>query len=68
MLLMARAMLTLFVALFSSVQHILGVQQILAEQMETLASSEIRKDPNVFSILLKPILGRRGQNLSDTDM
>lgn len=48
--------------------NILGVQQIVPEQMGKLANSEIRKDPNVSSILFKPVSGSRGQNLSDTGM
>lgn len=65
---MARAMLTLFVDLFSSSQHIFGPQQRLAKQMEELLALKFGKTPQVFSILFKPIVGSRWQNLGGTDM
>ena len=41
---------------------------MLAEQMEELASCNVRKDPHVSSVLVKPVLGSRGQKVDGTDV
>lgn len=41
---------------------------MLAEQLEKLASCNIRKKPRVFSSLFKPVLGTRGQKSDGNDM